>query len=234
MGAIFRREVQSYFTSPIGYIFLAAFYGFSAVFFSATSLQSASTKMDGLFGQLMILLVVLIPILTMRTMSEDKKSKTDQCLLTAPVSLGGIVAGKFLASLLVYTCAVAVTVVYAVILAGFAQMDWLIIIGNVIGLELLGAAFVAVGIFCSSLTENQVVAAVVSFIAMLALDMLSSIAGLIPVQFITNILEKLSFYERYAGFTYGLFDLSNVLFFVSVIVVFLFLTVRVLEKRRWS
>lgn len=234
MGAIFRREVQSYFISPIGYIFLAAFYAFSAFFFATSSLAQGSTKMNTMFSQLMIILVVLIPILTMRTMSEDKKSKTDQCLLTAPVSLGGIVAGKFLAALLVYTCAVAITVVYAVILSAYAEMDWLVIIGNIVGLELFGASFIAVGIFCSSLTENQVVAAVISFISILALNMLSLIGDLVPWGWLETVCTKLSFYERYSGFTYGLFDLSNVLFFISAIVVFLFLTVRVLEKRRWS
>lgn len=234
MGAIFRREVQSYFISPIGYIFLAAFYAFSAFFFATSSLAQGSTKMNTMFSQLMIILVVLIPILTMRTMSEDKKSKTDQCLLTAPVSLGGIVAGKFLAALLVYTCAVAITVVYVVILSAYAEMDWLVIIGNIVGLELFGASFIAVGIFCSSLTENQVVAAVISFISILALNMLSLIGNLVPWNWLEDVCTKLSFYERYSGFTYGLFDLSNVLFFISAIVVFLFLTVRVLEKRRWS
>jgi ABC-2 type transport system permease protein len=234
MGAIFRREVQSYFTSPIGYIFLAAFYAFSAFFFTTSSLANGSTKMDTMFSQLMIILVVLIPILTMRTMSEDKKTKTDQCLLTAPVSLGGIVVGKFLAALVVYTCAVLVTVVYAIILAAYASMDWLVIIGNIIGLELFGAAFIAVGIFCSSLTENQVVAAVISFIGILALNMLSLIGGLLPWEWLENIFADISFYERYSGFTYGLFDLSNVLFFISAIVIFLFFTVRVLEKRRWA
>ena len=234
MGAIFRREVQSYFISPIGYIFLAAFYAFSAFFFATSSLAQGSTKMNTMFSQLMIILVVLIPILTMRTMSEDKKSKTDQCLLTAPVSLGGIVAGKFLAALLVYTCAVAITVVYAVILSAYAEMDWLVIIGNIVGLELFGASFIAGGIFCSSLTENQVVAAVISFISILALNMLSLIGNLVPWNWLEDVCTKLSFYERYSGFTYGLFDLSNVLFFISAIVVFLFLTVRVLEKRRWS
>lgn len=97
MGAIFRREVLSYFTSPIGYIFLAAFYASSAVIFSVNSLENGSTKLDAVFAQLMIILIVLIPILTMRTYSEEKKNKTDQCLLTSPVSLFGIVAGKFLA-----------------------------------------------------------------------------------------------------------------------------------------
>ncbi len=234
MGAIFRREVLSYFTSPIGYIFLAAFYAFSAFFFANSSLSAGSTSMDSMFSSLMIILVVLIPILTMRTMSEDKKTKTDQCLLTAPVSLGSIVTGKFLAAFLVYTCAVAVTLVYAIIIAGFASVDWLVIVGNIVGLELYGAAFIAVGIFCSSLTENQVVAAVIGFIVILALNMLSSIAALLPWEWLENILDEISFYERYYGFTTGLFDLSNVLFFISAVVLFLFFTVRVLERRRWS
>ncbi len=234
MGAIFRREVLGYFTSPIGYIFLAAFYAFSAVFFTTSSIQNGSTEMNTMFSQLMLVLVVLIPILTMRTMAEDKKSKTDQCLLTAPVSLGGIVAGKFLAALLTFTCAVAVTVVYAVIVAGYSEPDWMVIIGNIIGLELFGASFIAVGIFCSSLTENQVVSAVISFISILTLNLLSILGGLLPWEFMKNIFSKLSFYERYSGFTFGMLDLSNVLFFVSAIVIFLFLTVRVLEKRRWS
>ena len=232
MGAIFRREVQSYFTSPIGYIFLAAFYLFSAFFFTSSSIQAGSTDMKGMFGNLMIILVVLIPILTMRTMADDKRTKTDQCLLTAPVSLGGIVAGKFLAAFVVYTCAVAVTVVYAVIVAAYGEVEWLVIIGNIVGLELYGAAFIAIGIFCSSLTESQVVAAVVSFITILAVNILSIIGSLLPWEPVQKLLTTLSFYERYSGFTFGLFDLSNVLFFISAAVIFLFLTVRVLDKRR--
>lgn len=292
MGAIFRRETLSYFTSPIGYIFLAAFYAFSAFSFTNNSLRYGTTRMDGLFQQLMIVLIVLIPILTMRTLSEEKKNKTDQCLLTAPVSLGGIVAGKFIAAFLIYLMGIAITVVYAVVVSAFAEPDWSVIFGNIFGLALLGAAFVAVGIFCSSLTENQIVSAVVSFIALIALYMLSMIGELIPSDIIENmmpelgavwrtviveavvigitlicfflfgkkagviilgfiamivlgvfaakgeivpvIFEKLSFWERYIGFTYGLFDLSNALYFISAAVVFLFLTVRVLEKRRWA
>ena len=234
MGAIFRREVLSYFTSPIGYIFLAAFYASSAVIFSLNSLEQGSTQLDNLFAQLMIILIVLIPILTMRTMSEEKKNKTDQCLLTAPVSLFGIVAGKFLAALLIYVLGVAITVVYAIVVSAFSTPDWNVIVGNIVGLVLLGAAFIAVGIFCSSFTENQVVSAVTSFIVMIVLYLFSTIGNLIPVEFISKIFSRLSFWERYYGFTYGLFDLSNALFFISAVVVFLFLTVRVLEKRRWA
>lgn len=234
MGAIFRREVQSYFSSPIGYIFLAAFFAASGVLFSLTSLEQGSTQLDSMFAQLMIILIVLIPILTMRTMSEEKKNKTDQCLLTSPVSLFGIVAGKFLAALLIYVIGVAITIVYAVVVSAYSTPDWNVIVGNVTGLILLGAAFIAIGIFCSSFTENQVVSAVVSFIVMVVLYLFSTIGNLIPVEFISTIFSKLSFWERYYGFTYGLFDMSNVLFFISSVVVFLFLTVRVLEKRRWA
>ena len=292
MGAVFRRETLAYFTSSIGYIFLAAFYGFSAFSFTSTSLRYNTTTMDAMFQQLMIVLIVLIPILTMRTMSEEKKNKTDQCLLTAPVGRGGIVVGKFLAAMLIYALGVAITVVYAVVVSAFAAPDWNVIVGNIVGLLLLGAAFIAVGIFCSSLTENQVVSAVISFIALIALYMLTTIGDVIPSDFIEDlmpdlgpvwrtviteavlaavlaacfflfgkragvlivgfilmlvmglfaakgelvpeILSKLSFWERYNGFTYGLFDLSNALFFISAVAVFLFLTVRVLEKRRWA
>lgn len=234
MGAIFRREVLAYFTSPIGYIFLAAFYFFSAFFFTSSSIQNGSTDMTMMFGQLMIILVVLIPILTMRTMAEDRRTKTDQCLLTAPVKLSGIVGGKFLAALLVYSCAIAVTIVYAIIVAGYAETDWLVVIGNIVGLELFGASFIALGIFCSSLTESQVVAAVLGFISILALNILSIIGGLLPWEPAKKLFEELSFYERYTGFTYGIFDPANVLFFISAVVIFLFFTVRVLEKRRWS
>ncbi len=292
MGAIFRREVLSYFTSPIGYIFLAAFYACSAVSFANVSLNYGSTQLDGVFGEIMIILIVLIPILTMRTLSEEKKNKTDQCLLTAPVSLWGIVLGKFLAAFLIYILGVAITIVYAIVVSAYAAPDWTVILGNVTGLALLGAAFIAVGMFCSSFTENQVVSAVVSFIVMVALYLFTTIGNVIPIDFIENIMPgfsnlaraiivavviiavgtvvyfvagrkastvlitvaialvlglftyagdnlpdvfaRLSFWERYYGFTYGLFDLSNVLFFVSAAAVFLFLSVRVLEKRRWS
>jgi ABC-2 type transport system permease protein len=234
MGAIFRREVLSYFTSPIGYIFLAAFYASSAVIFSVVSLENGSTQLDSVFMNLMIILIVLIPILTMRTISEEKKNKTDQCLLTSPVSLFGIVAGKFLAAFLIYVLGVAITLVYAVVVSAFAAPDWTVILGNIVGLVLLGAAFIAVGIFCSSFTENQIVSAVVSFIALTMLYLFTTIGNLIPIEFISNIFSKLSFLERYYGFTYGLFDLSNVLFFISATVVFLFLSVRVLERRRWA
>ncbi len=234
MGAIFRRELLAYFTTPIGYIFLALFYAGSGLFFNLTALTSGSANMAYIFTLLIYVLMVAIPILTMRTLSEEKNQKTDQCLLTAPVSLGGLVMGKFLAAFLIYIMAVAITLVYAVVISAFAKPDWLVVAGNIVGLILLGSAFIAIGIFVSSLTENQIVSAIISFAVMLVCYLLNAISSVIPIDWLANIITKLSFVDRYTGFTLGLFDLSDALFFISAAAVFLFLTVRVLEKRRWS
>ncbi|MCD7847157.1 MAG: ABC-2 transporter permease [Oscillospiraceae bacterium] len=242
MKAIFKRELSSYFNSLIGYIFLTAFYAASGVLFSISAVSTSSTDgllyltsdMSTMFSLLFYVLMVLIPILTMRTISEDMKNKTDQCLLTAPISLGSLVVGKYLAALLVYAMGVAATFVYAIVLNFFVEVQWLEVMGNIVGLLLIGAAFIAICMFVSSLTENQVIAAVGGFAAILVMYLISSIASVINVNWISNILYELSVVSRYTYFTYGLFDFSNVLFFVSMVVVFLFLTVRVIERRRWS
>ena len=234
MTAIFRREFISYFTSPIGYVFLAIFYCAAGFFFTLSSIQQGTTVLNTVFSMLMYVLIVLIPILTMRTFSEEKKNKTEQCLLTAPVTLGAIVFGKYLAAFLVYAMGVLITLVFAVIVAAISTPDWLLVFGNILGLILLGSAFISVGVFVSSLTENQVVSAVLSFAIMVMLYLFSAIASIIPIDFIAGIFTSLSFLDRYNGFTYGSFDLSNILFFLSVTAAFLFFTVRVLERRRWS
>ncbi len=234
MKAIFSREVSSYFNSLIGYIFLTAFFAASGVLFSITSLAYGSTDMTQMYSMLFVVLLVLIPILTMRTLAEDKRQKTDQCLLTAPISLTALVLGKFFAAFLIYAIGVCMTLVYAIIISFFGVVAWLEVLGTVFGLLLVGAAFIAIGILVSSLTENQVIAAVGGFACMLACFLISQIASIIPVEWIANIFTKLSFSGRYYDFTYGVFDLSNVLFFISATVIFIFLTIRVLERRRWS
>ncbi len=234
MRAIFSREVNSYFNSLIGYIFLTAFFAASGVLYSVTALQYGTTDMTSMFSILFFVLLVLIPLLTMRTLSEDKRQKTDQCLLTAPISLTALVMGKFFAAFLIYAMGVCMTLVYAVVSSFFGAVAWLEVLGNVVGLLLLGMSYIAVGIFISSLTENQVIAAVGGFACMFALYLISSIAAIIPVEWIAKVLTELSFSDRYYSFTYGIFDFSNVLFFVSATVIFIFLTIRVLERRRWS
>lgn len=234
MGAIFRKELLGYFTSPVGYIFLGVFFAVSGFFFYSTSLSAGSTDLSQLFVMLYFALLLLVPILTMRSFSEEKKQKTDQCLLTAPVSLGGIVIGKFLSAFVVYLIGISSTLVYALTVSVYAKPDWNVVAGNITGLVLLGASFVALGIFISSLTENQMVAAILSMVSILALYILQVVASYVSVEWISTALKSIAFSSRYYTFTNGILDLSNVLFFVSAVVVFLFLTVRVLEKKRWD
>ena len=234
MGAIYRREMNSFFSSSIAYVFLSVFFLFSGYFFLAGTLMSATTDMSEMFSALFLIVLILIPVLTMKLISEEKKQKTDQGLLTAPVSLWGIVLGKYFAALTLYTIGLCITLVYALILSYFGTVMWGIVISNFLAMFLLGAAFIAVGIFISSLTENQITAAAASFLVFIVLYLIDQIASLVNISFIKNILVSLSFYTRYIEFTRGIFNLSSVIFYVSVAFVFNFFTDRVFEKKRWS
>lgn len=235
MGAIYRREIGAFFTSGIAYVFLAVFYVFSGYFFSINTLALGTTNMSGMFANLFLIIIFLIPILTMRLFSEEKKQKTEQGLLTAPVSLGSIVLGKYFAALTLFTIGISIVFVYGLILSLFGTVAWMTLLSNFLALFLLGAAFTAVGVFISSLTENQVVAAVGSFVCLMLLYMIDFIASAAAnVTWLQSFLYDMSFYTRYYEFTCGIFNLSSVLFYLSTAVLFNFFTVRVFEKRRWS
>lgn len=234
MFAIFKRELKAYFTSPLGYVFLAIFYAFSGLFFYIFSLSVGSTDISSVFLMMFIVLMVFVPLLTMRLLSEDKKQKTDQLILTAPVSLLSIVMGKFLAAYAIFAIGVAVMPVYGFVMSTFATVSWLPIWGNTVGLLLLGGIFVSIGLFISSLTENQMIAAIGSFFINLMILLMNTLKSALPNGFLQDVLSSISVYSRYSEITNGIFSLSSLIFFVSVIFIFLFLTVRVLEKRRWA
>ena len=228
MFAIFKRELKAYFTSPLGYVFLAIFYAFSGLFFYIFSLSVGSTDISSVFLMMFIVLMVFVPLLTMRLLSEDKKQKTDQLILTAPVSLLSIVMGKFLAAYAIFAIGVAVMPVYGFVMSTFATVSWLPIWGNTVGLLLLGGIFVSIGLFISSLTENQMIAAIGGFFINLMILLMNTLKSALPNGFLQDVLSSISVYSRYSEITSGIFSL------VSVIFIFLFLTVRVLEKRRWA
>lgn len=234
MLAILKREFKAYFTSPLGYVFLAIFYAFSGVFFWVFTLDMGSTDTSTVFLMMFLVLMVFVPLLTMRLLADDKKQKTDQLTLTAPVSLLGIVMGKFLAAYLIFAIGVAVMPLYGFVMSTFADVSWLPIWGNTVGLLLLGGIFVAGGLFVSSLTENQMIAAIGSFFINLMVLLLDTLVNQLPSGFFRTVLGSISIYSRYSEITSGIFSLSSVIFFISVIFIFLFLTVRVLEKKRWA
>lgn len=234
MGAIYRREVGAYFTSSIAYIFLAAFWMLSGWFFFAGSLSRGTTDMSYMFQSMFSILVFLIPILTMRLFSEEKKQKTEQGLLTAPVSLGEIVFGKYFAALTLYTIGILMPFVYGLILSGFGQVEWGILFANFLALFLLGTAFIAVGTLISALTENQVAAAVLGIAALLVIQMIDNLVSYINITWLANVVKSLSFWTRYYAVTCGLFNVSTVIFYLSAAFIFNYLTIRVFERRRWS
>lgn len=234
MFAIFKRELRAYFTSPLGYVFLAIFYAFSGLFFYIFALSVGSTDISSVFLMMFMVLMIFVPLLTMRLLSEDKKQKTDQLTLTTPVSLLSIVMGKFLAAYAIFAIGVAVMPVYGFVMSTFATVSWLPIWGNTVGLLLLGGIFVSIGLFVSSLTENQMIAAIGGFFINLMILLMNTLTSALPSGFFRDVLSSISVYSRYSQITNGIFSLSSLIFFISVIFIFLFLTVRVLEKRRWA
>lgn len=236
MGAIFRRELRSFFTNPIGYVVLAVMFCMSGYFFFNYNLSINNADMTNVFVQLFTIVVLVLPFLTMRLFSEERRQKSDQALFTAPVSLTSIVMGKFLATLLLFLIGLSITLVFGVVLAiGKAVPDWTMIIGNFLGLALVGGFIISIGVFISALTESQVIAAV----GTLVLSLLLLLVDLVNVLFshfkwLATATEFLSITSRYADFALGLIYYDNVFFFLSLQALFLFLTVRVLDKRRWN
>ena len=234
MGAIYRREIGAFFSSSIAYIFLAVFYIFAGLFFTLDNIAVGSTDLSGVFSTLFFISIFLIPILTMRLFSEEKKQRTEQGLLTAPVSLNGIVLGKYFAALTIFVIAVSIIFIYGFILSLYGTVAWLTLFANYLAIILVGSAFIAVGLFISSLTENQLVAAIGGIVCLAMLFLIDLVASFVKIDWLQSLLYDLSFYTRYYEFTCGIFNLSSVLFYISTAVLVNFFTVRVFEKRRWS
>ena len=233
MTAIFKREFKSFFTSPIGYFVLAVLFAFSGYFFLLYNLMNLSSDLTGTYsGLFTIVLLLVLPILTMRLLSEDKRQKTDQALLTAPVSLTGIALGKFFAALLMFAIGISITILFAAIIAFQVTPDWMVIIGNYLGLMLMGGMIISIGLLISSLTESQFIAALGTFAISFVLMMVDSLSSLIPA--LKSVVTFLSISQRYNNFTIGVINYDDVIFFLSMQALFVFLTVRVLDRKRWS
>ena len=287
MAAIFKREMKMYFSSMIGYVFTAFFVLVTAIYFSLQNILSLSPQFENVFNSVIMMFLILAPILTMRLLSEETKQKTDQLLLTSPVSVVGVVVGKFFAAVTVFIIALVITMLFPLILSFYGSIAVAQIIGSYIGFFLLGSSFIAVGLWISSITDNQIVSAVATFAAVFLLLMVetivSSASGNLTFSFIFALIIALLiatyFYSntkdwsvgvivfiveaavlailylkkpgvfyglagnfasmfavltRYNNFAMGILDLGSVVYFISFIGVFLYFTVRVIEKRRWS
>lgn len=234
MFAIYKRELRSYFTTAVGYVFFAVIVALSGVAFSLTTLLSYSNDVSTYFTIMLFILMVALPVLTMKLFSEERKLKTEQLLLTSPVSIGGMVAAKFFAAFTVFFGAVLCCSLAYITLFMYSDPQGGIILGNIIAITLVGAAFIAVGMFVSALTENQLAAAIGTFgilLAMLGIGLVNSVIPWYPVRF---VLSWFSILSRYSNFTNGFFDFAALFYYISVCFVFLFVTCRIYERRRYS
>ncbi len=234
MLAIYKREMRSYFTTPIGYIFSAIFLCLSAAVFCYSTLYTLSADTTTYFTAMLFSLVVLIPLLSMKTFSEERKTKTEQLLLTAPVSLTGMVMAKFLAAYTVFFGCTLLTSLNFIILYTHAEPNTALIVGNLAAFLLVGMAFLAIGIFVSALTDSQLAASVITVAVLLGLLVISMLNSFVGVSWIRFLLSGLSVFSRYQNFANGIFDVAGLIYYLSLTAVFLFLTVRVYDRRRYA
>ncbi len=234
MFAIYKREMRAYFTTPQGYLFMAIFLCASGFLFSLSTLLMQSSDTATYFQFLMYGYIILIPLLTMKSFAEEKRTKTEQLLLTAPVSLWGMVMAKFLAAFTLFLGTVVISALYYLVLGIYGDPNWAKVIGCTVGMILIGACFIAIGLFISALTENQFVAAMGTIGTLAGLVVVAVINGIIDNFIVRFVLDWISIYSRFTNFTQGIFDFSSAFYYISLCAVFLFLCVRVYEKRRFA
>lgn len=287
MVAIYKKELRGYLTSMIGYVFIAFLLLLAGIYFTAYNLMSAYPQFGVVLSAVTFIFLIGVPVLTMKVIAEERKQKTDQMLLTAPVSVGGIVIGKYLALITVYIIPILVMCLYPLIMAKYGTVSFAMAYASIFGFFLLGCANLSIGVFLSAVTENQVIAAVLTFVVLfvcyiidglasffsqtaistcLALAVVIAAAAILVYNMIGNAflafaagaigeiilfvvyLLKSSIFEggiqkilavfnissHFDNFVNGIFDLTSVIYFLSIIVLCLFLTIQSILKRRWN
>ena len=227
--------MRSYFTGVIGYVFLVLFLAVGGAIFCLTTLFSMSASVATYYTYMLLVCAVILPLLTMKSFSDERRTKTEQLLLTAPVSLSGMVMGQFFAAYTMFSGALVVNSLYFLILYRYAAVKTAMLIGNVIALLLVGMVFIAIGLFVSAITENQLSAAVGTMAIIIVFLAIGLINTLLPNEYwLRYVINALSVFSRFQTFTNGYFDLSSLVYYLSVSAIFLYLTVRVYDRRRYS
>ncbi len=286
MMAILKRELKSYFLTPMGYIYMGFFLLVAGVFFTFGNLITRSSQYTGFLGGILFIYLFAVPLLTMRLFSEEKRQRTDQLLLTSPISIPEVVLGKFLAAFTVYLITLAITVMYAIVVGVYGDLSFWETLGAYIGFIFLGASYISVGVFVSAGTENQLTSALVSFFSLLMIWLIDPISNSLPVDLVAGIIfasllvialcayiyintknfyitvavfllgaivitaayfiDKVVFIgfmrkffswfslnKRYENFSMGLLKVDSLVYYLTFTGLFLFLTVRLMEKQRW-
>ena len=287
MLAIYKRELKSYLTSMVGYLFMFFVLLIAGIYFSAYQLSAAYPKFEYTLNAMTFVFLIAVPILTMRVLAEERKQKTDQLLLTSPVSVSGIVMGKYLALVTIYAIPIVVLATYPLIMSKFGTVAFGSAYTALLGFFLLGSANIAIGVFFSAITESQVIAAVLTFVFLFAFYMMNEISsffsetamstcvtfGILIIALslmiysmiknavisgvvcvigevalvivyvvkssvfeggIQKVLEVFNLSSHFENFTNSIFDVTGVLYFLSVIAICIFLTMQTILKRRWN
>lgn len=287
MLTVYKKELRSYLTSMVGYVFIAFVLLILGIYFTAYNLQYASPDFGATLSSVTFLFLVITPILTMRILAEEKKNRTDQLLLTAPVSVWKVILGKYLSMVTIYAIPVVISAFYPLIMGRYGVISYPMAYVAVIGFFFLGCAQIAVGLFLSSVTESQVIAAVLTFgilfcsymmdgiesffsdtaiSSMVAFLIIAVVVGIVVYQLTKNIifsscvggvlvigiaavyfikptvftgliqkfLNLFAIANHFDNFVGGIFDVTGIIYMVSVVCIFVFLTVQCIQKRRWS
>lgn len=288
MAAIYKKEFRSYFTSMMGYVFVAFVLLVVGIYFSALNLGLSYPLIGYTLSSVIFLFLIFVPILTMRSLSEEQRNKTDQLLYTSPISVGSIVMGKYLALVSVFAIPVAVICCLPIVLGEYGKVDYAMSYLAILGFFLLGAAYIAVGLFISSITESQIIAAVITFGTLLFSYLVSGVAGFFSDTAVTSLISFTVILLVFCGIYFimtrniiisgsifavveiamlvlfkvkvtmfegaiakvintfdlaaasanmiqnGILDLTDIVFYLSVIGLFLFFTVQSIQKKRWS
>lgn len=250
--AVIAKELRGYFVSPIVYVVGAVFlliFGFLSylyiVFAGAQAIQLMQMQgiaqinlndlvFRNLFASMRFVLLIILPILTMRLFAEERKLRTFEFLMTSPIGINEIVAGKFMSVFLIFLGLLGLTGLVPAVLMLFSDFDWYPVLTGYLALALLGALFLSVGLFASALTENQIVAAFVSFGLLLTIWLISGLGALLGDTTAGHVVSYLSFMEHYDRLVRGLIDTSDLVYFGTSLILMLFLTHRVVESARWK
>lgn len=232
MRAIYRKEMRQYFHSPVGYVFLSIFLFVNAFYFLLQNLLVRSGDITDYFQAVVTLEMFLIPMLTMRSFAEERKQRTDVFLLTMPVDCRSIVLGKFWAAESVFLMGLAATAAFPVILSLCGSAQPMITLGSYLGTALLMSAFIAAGVFASALSENQIVAAILSYVIIFLLWYSYGLGAAIQNETLLALLNRVSLMRTYHALLMGVLDPAGILLYAATAFVFLVLTTWALQKKR--
>lgn len=287
MGAVYKKEFKSYFTNMMGYVFIAFVLVVVGIYTSLTNLFALSTNFEYVINSISFMYLIVVPILTMSVLANEKRQKTDQLLFTSPASITKIIFGKYFAMITVLLIPVAFVCLYPFILSIYGDVHIATALNSLLGFFFLGSTLISIGMFMSSLTESQIIAAVTSIGVILLTYLMPSLASLVPAtssasfiaftilvvvigiilhsllknMYITigvclaleialavilfvdplllegtfaSVLGWLSMFARMDNFVYGMLDISALVYYITVSIFFNFLTIQIIEKRRWS